>query len=240
MAKARTTASWRLRCAAAPVTVALGLGALGGAGLRRPQSAATLDARCARGHDRGQCRRSRAARARADAAADDRRARGDARHHLHARAARGRAELVAQSGRPAAVRGPGRRPDLSLPAALFEFDPTSAFRRFTRRPQRDDRALRPARRRPAPRVAGTARLPVHRVDDTVHRPDVRLPAGAMADSLSIDFDPGDLALLAGLSGLGYLLAQRLRLPAATFVGPLLGSAAAHLAGWIETDPPYLG
>jgi hypothetical protein len=39
--------------------------------------------------------------------------------------------------------------------------------------------------------------------------------------------------------LGYLLARRLRLPAATFVGPLLGSAAAHLAGWIETEPPYL-
>jgi hypothetical protein len=57
--------------------------------------------------------------------------------------------------------------------------------------------------------------------------------------LSIVFDPGDLALLAALSGLGYLLAQRLRLPAATFVGPLLGSAAAHLAGWIETEPPYL-
>ena len=57
--------------------------------------------------------------------------------------------------------------------------------------------------------------------------------------LSMTFDPGDLALLAALSGLGYLLARRLRLPAATFVGPLLGSAAAHLAGWIETEPPYL-
>jgi membrane AbrB-like protein len=58
-------------------------------------------------------------------------------------------------------------------------------------------------------------------------------------SLSIVFDPADLALLATLSGLGYLLARRLRLPAATFIGPLLGSAAAHLAGWIETEPPYL-
>jgi membrane AbrB-like protein len=57
--------------------------------------------------------------------------------------------------------------------------------------------------------------------------------------LSIVVDPGDLALLAALSGLGYLLARRLRLPAAPFVGPLLGSAAAHLAGWIETEPPYL-
>ena len=58
-------------------------------------------------------------------------------------------------------------------------------------------------------------------------------------SLSMDFAPGDLALLAALSALGYLLAHLLRLPAATFVGPLLGSAAAHLAGWIETEPPYL-
>jgi uncharacterized protein len=59
-------------------------------------------------------------------------------------------------------------------------------------------------------------------------------------SMSFDpVDPVDLAALAALSGLGYLLARRLRLPAATFVGPLLGSAAAHLAGWIETQPPYL-
>ena len=58
-------------------------------------------------------------------------------------------------------------------------------------------------------------------------------------TLSINFDPGDLALLAALSAVGYVLAKRLRLPAATFVGPLLGSAAAHLAGWIETEPPYL-
>jgi membrane AbrB-like protein len=60
-----------------------------------------------------------------------------------------------------------------------------------------------------------------------------------ASGLSIVFDPGDLVLLAAVSGLGYLLARRVRLPAAPFVGPLLGSAAAHLAGWIETEPPYL-
>ncbi len=58
-------------------------------------------------------------------------------------------------------------------------------------------------------------------------------------SLEIGFDLGDLALLAALSGLGYLLARRVHLPAATFVGPLLGSAAAHLAGWTETEPPYV-
>jgi membrane AbrB-like protein len=58
-------------------------------------------------------------------------------------------------------------------------------------------------------------------------------------ALNLDFDPTDLGLLATLVVGGYVLAARLRLPAATFVGPLLGSAAAHLAGWIETEPPYL-
>jgi hypothetical protein len=62
---------------------------------------------------------------------------------------------------------------------------------------------------------------------------------ARAFSLSLSFDPGSLAVLAALAGLGYLLARSLRVPAATFVGPLLGSAAGHLAGWIEVAPPYL-
>ena len=57
--------------------------------------------------------------------------------------------------------------------------------------------------------------------------------------LSLTFDPLDLALLAVLAVLGYLFARRLRVPAATFVGPLLGSAAGHLAGWIAITPPYL-
>jgi uncharacterized protein len=52
-------------------------------------------------------------------------------------------------------------------------------------------------------------------------------------------DPLDLALLALCGVLGYLFARRVRLPAATFLGPLLGSMAVHLAGWIETQPPYL-
>jgi uncharacterized protein len=57
--------------------------------------------------------------------------------------------------------------------------------------------------------------------------------------LDLDVDSADLGLLAALGAGGYLLARQLRLPAATFVGPLLGSAAAHLLGWIEVDPPYL-
>jgi membrane AbrB-like protein len=62
---------------------------------------------------------------------------------------------------------------------------------------------------------------------------------ARAGAYDLSPDPAGLALLAALATLGYLLARRLRLPAATFVGPLLGSAAAHLAGWIEITPPYL-
>jgi membrane AbrB-like protein len=52
-------------------------------------------------------------------------------------------------------------------------------------------------------------------------------------------DPVELVLLAGIGALGYLLARRIHLPAASFVGPLLASTAAHLTGWIGTQPPYL-
>ena len=183
MAKSSTKAS-RLQSlrAAAPVAVALVFGALGGAGfaalnLPLPWMLGALAV-----DHRGQRRRPRAARARAVAAADDRRARGDARHHLHARAARGRAELAAQPGGAAALRHPRRRPDLSLSAALLRFrSDQRLLRRLARRAQRDDRAVRPARRRPAPRVAGARRAPpVHRVHDAVPRPGVRLPAAGPA------------------------------------------------------------
>ena len=49
----------------------------------------------------------------------------------------------------------------------------------------------------------------------------------------------EMALLAVLGGLGYVLACRLHLPAATFVGPLLASSAIHLSGIIEHQPPYV-
>jgi membrane AbrB-like protein len=52
-------------------------------------------------------------------------------------------------------------------------------------------------------------------------------------------DPGPLLALTLLAVLGYQIAKRLRFPAATFVGPLLGSAAAHASGWIEVQPPYV-
>ena len=56
-------------------------------------------------------------------------------------------------------------------------------------------------------------------------------------ALDLAVDPGDLGLLAALGVAGYLLARWLRLPAATFVGPLLGSAAGHILGWIVVNPP---
>ena len=147
-------------------------------GIRRARSAAPLAARRARRDHRGQPYRARAARARAAAPADDRGARGDARHDLRARAARGRAQLAAQPGGAAGVRRAGRGRDLSLSAPLLRVRSDQRILcRHARRPQRDDRALGPARRRSASRVAGPRRAPpVHRVHDTVHRPGVRLPA----------------------------------------------------------------
>ena len=65
------------------------------------------------------------------------------------------------------------------------------------------------------------------------------PAAAPRSLTTFELDPAAFALLAAAGGLGYLFARRVRLPAATFVGPLLGSTAVHLAGWIATEPPYL-
>jgi uncharacterized protein len=65
------------------------------------------------------------------------------------------------------------------------------------------------------------------------------PAAAPRSLALGEIDPVAFALLAVAGVLGYLFARRVRLPAATFVGPLLGSAAVHLAGWIATEPPYL-
>jgi membrane AbrB-like protein len=57
------------------------------------------------------------------------------------------------------------------------------------------------------------------------------------DLLAIAWGP--LLALFGFGLFGYLIAARLRLPAATFVGPLLGSAIAHGTGVIAVQPPYL-
>lgn len=52
--------------------------------------------------------------------------------------------------------------------------------------------------------------------------------------------PADAALLIGCGVLGALAGQRLRLPAPTFLGPMILSAAVHLAGLsASTPPPWL-
>jgi membrane AbrB-like protein len=65
------------------------------------------------------------------------------------------------------------------------------------------------------------------------------PAAAPRSLAVGEIDPAALALLGVAGLLGYLFARRVQLPAATFVGPLLGSMVVHLAGWIATEPPYL-
>src|SRR5919106_2713157 len=62
---------------------------------------------------------------------------------------------------------------------------------------------------------------------------------ARASGVELSFDPAGLVVLAALATIGYVIARGVRLPAATFVGPLLGSAAAHVFGLVEITPPYL-
>jgi len=47
----------------------------------------------------------------------------------------------------------------------------------------------------------------------------------------------DLAVLVLCGAVGYLLAKVMRIPAAAVVGPMFLSAAVHLAGWTEAQPP---
>ncbi len=71
--------------------------------------------------------------------------------------------------------------------------------------------------------------------------------------LLIDYDPGaspaiglplaevasaDLAILTVCAAAGYVLARACRLPAAALVGPMILSAAVHLAGWTAAKPPF--
>jgi membrane AbrB-like protein len=65
------------------------------------------------------------------------------------------------------------------------------------------------------------------------------PPPARAGGVDLSVDPFGLAVLAALATLGYVVARAVRLPAATFVGPLLGSAAAHISGLVAITPPYL-
>ena len=47
----------------------------------------------------------------------------------------------------------------------------------------------------------------------------------------------DLAILIALTGLGYLSAKKLKIPAANIIGPMLLCAVAYLSGMVEGQPP---
>lgn len=51
--------------------------------------------------------------------------------------------------------------------------------------------------------------------------------------------PLEILILAVAAVVGFLVAARLRLPAAPFLGPLLGSMLVHLTGWVQGAPPYV-
>jgi len=50
--------------------------------------------------------------------------------------------------------------------------------------------------------------------------------------------PADFLILAACGVAGFFGAKALRLPAAAVVGPMVLSAALHLAGWTEAKPPF--
>ncbi|MFM8799169.1 MAG: AbrB family transcriptional regulator [Tagaea sp.] len=55
----------------------------------------------------------------------------------------------------------------------------------------------------------------------------------------LDVSPRDYAVLGACAIFGALLGVKLRLPAATMLGPMALSAAVHLAGFSEAQPPYV-
>jgi uncharacterized protein len=63
------------------------------------------------------------------------------------------------------------------------------------------------------------------------------PQGALVGLA--DVSPRDYAVLTACAVAGAVLGLRLRLPAATMLGPMILSAAVHLAGWSDAQPPYV-
>lgn len=63
------------------------------------------------------------------------------------------------------------------------------------------------------------------------------PGAAATLGRVVDLDPFEVAVLAACAVAGAGLAQRIRLPAPYFFGPMLLSAAAHMAGFVEAAPP---
>jgi membrane AbrB-like protein len=68
--------------------------------------------------------------------------------------------------------------------------------------------------------------------------DAGTPAAGLAGQTRLfDVGLGDLAMLAAAAVVGSWIALRLRLPAATLIGPMIVSAAIHLAGLTDSSPP---
>lgn len=68
--------------------------------------------------------------------------------------------------------------------------------------------------------------------------DAGTPAAGLAGQTRLfDVGLGDLAMLAAAAVVGSWIALRLRLPAATLIGPMVVSAAIHLAGLTDSSPP---
>jgi membrane AbrB-like protein len=64
------------------------------------------------------------------------------------------------------------------------------------------------------------------------------PAARPAAGLPLlDIAPADLGVLALCGVAGFFAARALKLPAAAVVGPMILSAAVHLAGWTAAKPP---
>ncbi len=66
---------------------------------------------------------------------------------------------------------------------------------------------------------------------------VAIDTTAIVDDTHNEIRPLDLGSVAVIGIVGWWLAQRLRLPASTFMGPLLASMIAHLTGLISLSPP---
>lgn len=64
-----------------------------------------------------------------------------------------------------------------------------------------------------------------------------VPRGVIRISDRPDAGLTELGIIALCAGGGYLIAQLLRIPGAQIVGPMILSAIAYLAGWIDGAPP---
>lgn len=66
-----------------------------------------------------------------------------------------------------------------------------------------------------------------------------LPDSFTLEGLGLAMAPGEALLLLAAAIIGSVLGARLRIPAPTFLGPMVVSAALHLSGLSESAPPAL-